>query len=187
VIRTLRFIVAICTLLSLLVGADAQRRRRDPLNAAEVEQLRETRLEPVKRLKLFVTFIQARMATLEQMRSDKRFAEGRGEQTHKLLGDVMALVEEMDRNIDMYADDKLDIRKALKEIVESNTALQLKLRALKETPPPGDKTSEEARTYTYMLEDARETVNDSLASARETLDEQNALAKEKQLKKEITP
>src|SRR5438445_9282603 len=88
------------TLLSTL--AFAQRRRRDALTDAETDQLREVAIEPEKRIKLFVKFARARMEAIEQVRSDPKFAEGRGKRLHDLLEDLSAVVDEMDQNIEEY-------------------------------------------------------------------------------------
>jgi len=47
-------------------------RKRDPLTPPEVDQLRETALEPELRLKLYIKFARVRLASLEQVRSDPK-------------------------------------------------------------------------------------------------------------------
>ncbi len=55
--------------LLLLSPLQAQR-KRDALTAPEIDQLRDTAMEPDLRLKLYVTFARARLVSLEQARSD---------------------------------------------------------------------------------------------------------------------
>ncbi len=164
--------------VGLLLVSTLAYARRDPLNNAEVDQLRDTAQEPVNRLKLYAKFARARMVAINELRSDARFSEDRGQRIHDLLEDLTRIVDELDTNVDTYAEPKNDIRKALKEIIEADTFMQLKLRELKEGGNP-----KEAPDYKFALQDAIEAVNGSLDDARKTMDEQEALAKEKKLKK----
>src|ERR1700730_18783585 len=88
-------------------------RRRDPLNALEIDQLRDAMLDPDQRLKLYVKFSRDRMTKLEQMRSDPKVKE-RGQQTHDMLEDFIGVYGELDDNVEMYVGRKEDIRKVLK-------------------------------------------------------------------------
>src|SRR5690242_1073709 len=90
---------------------------RDPLTDAEVDQLRETAIEPEKRLKLMVEFTKARMTSLEQERTDPK-AKDRGKRMHDLLEDISTLVDEIDDNVDDYNERSADLRKPLKQVVE---------------------------------------------------------------------
>ena len=149
----------------------AGQRRRDPLNSKETDELRATAQEPEKRFKLYVKFAKTRMATIEQLRSDPRFALDRGPQVHDLIEDFGNIVDEMDRNIDSYAG-KYDIRKALGEIIQAETEWQLRLRGIKDSLSDAA-YSTEARDYKFVIDDAIETVNMSLDNARQLLQEQN--------------
>jgi len=173
-------------LLSLLcllcASALAGRGRRDPLTETEVDEMREAAQRGDKRLNLLLTFAKSRILAIEQMRGDPKMAEGRGRRVHDLLEDFAAIVAELDRNIDQYASKNQDIRKQLKEVIEANAQFQLQLRALKEAAgQPG--TTEEARDWRFILEDAIDAVNANGANARDTLEEQNQLAKDKKLVK----
>src|SRR5512138_87019 len=84
--------------------------RRDPLNPVEIDQLRDAMLEPLDRLKLYVQFARTRLDSLEQMRRDPKTGN-RGQRTHDMLGDFLAIYDELNENIDMYVDRKEDIRK----------------------------------------------------------------------------
>ena len=169
-IRTRCLLLAGLALLATL--AFAQRRRRDALTDAETDQLREVAVEPERRIKLFVKFARARMEAIEQVRSDAKFAEGRGKRLHDLLEDLSAIVDEMDQNIDEYDRQKADLRKALKEVVEADSEMQLKLRAIKEGAASDDKLAREAQDYKFILDDATESVNSSADTARETLQQE---------------
>ena len=124
-------------------------------------------------------YARARLATIEQLRSDPRFAAGRGERIHDLLEDFTKLVDETGDNIDDYVDRKADQRQALKPVIEGDTEFQLKLRTLKEQGPgAGDKADHEVSDYRFALENAMDAVNSSLDDARKLLAEQEAAFQE---------
>ena len=159
--------------LSLAISAPAyeQVHDRETLNEKEVDQLRETAMEPEKRLKLYVEFTKARMSQFEQLRSDPK-AQDRGKKMHDLLEDVSSLVDEIDDNVENYNERNADLRKPLKDIVQMDSELQAKLhdlRAYMEDP----KNTQEADDYKFAVEDATESVNQSANSTRKLLDEQN--------------
>src|SRR5438067_1761732 len=81
--RTRPLAYLMLTLLIALPGR-AQVRDRDPLTEKEVDQLRETAIEPEKRLKLMVEFTKARMVAIEQLRTDPKLAKDRGQKIHDL-------------------------------------------------------------------------------------------------------
>jgi hypothetical protein len=177
--RTAKLIGICLALFALALPALA---RRDPLTAAETDQLRETAADAPARLKLFIKFARARMGTLLQLRSDPRFAT-RGPQVHDLLEDVGVIVEEMDDNIDMYAGRQVDLRKPLKDVLEADTEFQLKLRGLKEAANHDAALAEETKQYTFVLDNALETVNSSLDNTRKLMQEQEVAFKNAKEKK----
>jgi hypothetical protein len=144
---------------------------RDPLTDAEVDQLRETAIEPEKRLKLMVDFTKARMTSLEQVRTDPK-AKDRGKRMHDLLEDISTLVDEIDDNVDDYNERAADLRKPLKQVVEMDSDFQAKLHELRnvESDP---KNIDEASDYKFALDDAIESVDQSATTSRKLLDEQN--------------
>jgi hypothetical protein len=158
--------------------------RRDPLNSNETNQLRDAKQDPPARLKLYTEFARARMKTIEHLWSDPRFAAERGPQMHDLIEDLGTIVDEMDDNVSMYAYGKWDVRKPLRDVIQTGTELQLKLRQLKESAQSSPELAAEVQKhYKFVLEDTIESVNSSLDSARKTLDEQEAAAKRKELRK----
>ena len=168
--RSLAYLAA-----TLLISAPLwpQVHERDPLTDKEVDQLRETAVEPEKRLKLMVDFTRARMATVDQLRSDPKPAKDRGTKIHDLLEDVSSLVDEIDDNVENYNERSADLRKPLKDIVQMDSEFQAKLRELRaymEDP----KNTREADDYKFAVEDVTESVNQSADSSRKLLDEQNA-------------
>jgi len=158
--------------LFVSIPAWSQVRERDPLTEKEVDQLRETAIEPDKRLKLMVEFTRARMVAIEQLRSDPKLAKERGHRMHDLLEDVTSLVDEIDDNVENFNERSADLRKPLKQIVEMDSDFQLKLRELKAAADDA-KNKDEAADYKFSLEDAIDSVNRSAESSRKLLEEQN--------------
>src|SRR5579884_2856913 len=105
-----------CVLLpALLVAclssvAGAQTHTRDPLTEQEVDQMRETADFPNKRLELMIGFARARMKSIEDLRAATKVPPERPAKIHDLLQDFLALLDEVDDNIDMYGAHKTDMR-----------------------------------------------------------------------------
>jgi len=153
----------------------AQERRHDPLNPLEIDQLRDAMMEPEARLKLYVQFSRDRMTKLEQMRNDPK-TKDRARQTHDMLGDFLAIYDELNDNIDMYVGRKDDIRKPLKAVIEADTEFQAKLRALKDS---ANTNAAELSQYEFLLTDALETVDSSADDHRKTAVEVEEYMKKK--------
>jgi hypothetical protein len=169
---SLRVLLALALLIALPLSAQ---RRRDPLNRAEVDQLRDAMLEPDQRLKLYVSFARDRMNKLEQMRADPKTTD-RAQQTHDMLDAFLAVYDELNDNVDMYVGRKDDIRKPLKLVIEADTEFQAKLRALKDA---ANTDANEARQYEFLLTNAIETVDSSAEDHRSTVAEVEAYLKRK--------
>lgn len=171
-------ILALAAALTAAAPMAAQLGGREPLNQKEIDDLRETAQDPEKRLKLMVQYARARLATIEQLRGDARFAAGRGDRIHDLLEDFTKLVDEIGDNLDDYADRKIDLRKALKPVIEGDTEFQLKLRTLKAQGPGTGGKAGETSDYSFALDTAVDAVNTSLDDARKLLAEQETAVKE---------
>ena len=174
--RRSRLCIAITLGLSLALPLCAQ--RRDPLNQAEIDQLRDAMLEPEIRLKLYVKFARDRLSALEQMRANPK-AANRPQQTHDMLEDFLAVYDELNDNVDMYAGRKDDIRKPLKLVVEADTEFQSKLRALKDS---AHTDAAEAKQYEFVLSNAIDTVDSSADDHRKTIAEVDEYMKRKKKK-----
>lgn len=173
-----RAIVAGCALFLLTSPALAQS-KRDPLTAAEVDQLRDTAWEPNLRLKLYVTFARARLVALEQARSDPKTPDP-GQVTHDRLQDFLDVYDELNDNIDTYVERKSDLRKVLKTVIEGDTEFEAKLRALRD-----DATAkkEGSQKYEFLLSNALDTLDSSVQDHRQLLSEQEESAKHKKAEK----
>ena len=165
-----------CFLLAAVFFAQAQR-HREPLTQQEIDQIRDASWEPKQRLTLYVQFTRARMVKLEQMRSDPK-TKDRAQQTHDMLDDLLLLYDELNDNIDTYVDRKDDIRKPLKVVIEADSELQAKLRALKNA---ADVPPAEAQEFEFVLTNILDTVDSSAEDHRKLLTDQEDAAKHKKL------
>jgi hypothetical protein len=176
--RVAKVAAVLLALLACALPLFAQVGQRDPLTEKESDQLREAAQEPDKRLKLLVTFVRARMTSLEELQANPKPAAGRGQQVHDLLEDFTNLVDEVDDNVDDYSDKHWDMRDGLKEVIKADTEFQASLKALKES----SSKAEEAQ-YSFVLQNAIEAVDSSLDNARQTMKEQEELFSKKKKEK----
>lgn len=163
------------TLLLLFIAPAVAERHGEPLNPLEIDQLRESALDPEVRLKLIVKFARARLASLEEVRSDPKTTD-RTQPTHDLLQDFLDIYDELNDNLDMYVDRKDDIRKPLKVVIEADVEFQAKLRALKAAAPAAH---DDPSQYQFVLSNAIQTLDESAPDHRQLLTEQEAAAKRK--------
>jgi predicted nucleic acid-binding Zn-ribbon protein len=162
----LGFMLVLCPLV-------VAQHRNDPLTPAEIDQLRDSAVEPEQRMKLYVQFARARLVALEQMRSDLKVTN-RGQQTHQMLEDFLAVYDELNDNLDNFESRKSDLRKALKYVIEGDTEFQAKLRALKDDARA---SKQEASDYQFILSNAIDSVDNSAEDHRKTLTEQQEMWK----------
>jgi soluble cytochrome b562 len=172
--KTARQLVIVLLLLSTVAFA----RRRDPLTDAETDQLRQARLEPLKRLKLFGKFAETRLDTIDQSLNDPKQAPERPAKIHDLLEDFGSIVDEINDNLDMYqSDNKLDdeqhkqYRKGLKELVAEEGKLRARLRTLQHDIESDPKLKSESQAYIFALQDADSALRLSLDTAKQYLTE----------------
>jgi flagellar biosynthesis chaperone FliJ len=170
-------VAAIVMGLSGLLPIAAHAQHHADLAPAEIDQLRDAAMEPDVRLKLYLKFARARMATLEQVRTDPKVAAAdRPKETHARLQDFQDLYDELNDNIDTYVDRKEDIRKVLKNVIEADVEFQNKLKAFADA---GVAANEDTKPYQFVLTSLIETVNSSTEDHRQLLDEQEEAAKHK--------
>jgi hypothetical protein len=168
------------TLLALLLilaalPAFAQRGQRDPLNQKEVEELRDTNQEPDKRLPLIVKFARERLdAALAARSNPKLAAADRTAAIRDSLQDFLSIYDELSDNLDMYTDQKEDLRKPLKMVIAGDGEFRVKLNQVRQASTP-----DEMNTYGFVLTSALQAVNDGAAEHRELQQEQEAVAKGK--------
>jgi hypothetical protein len=168
----IRLAIAILLLSPLL---QSQEHHRDPLNDLEVDKIRDSAQEPEVRLKLYVEFARARLDKMQQVHSDAKAAD-RDEQTKTALQDFIDIYDELQENVDTFADRKEDLRKALKPVIEADTEFGSKLRAFKSSLA---NSREEAGKFDFLLGTALEAVDGGAKDHRELLAEQEETFKHK--------
>jgi hypothetical protein len=173
----IRILVKLTLLLALALPALAQR-RPDPLTPEEIDQLRDTAVEPEKRMKLYVDFARTRLVALEKLRSDPKTTD-RPAQTHRMIEEFLTIYNELDDNLENFEARKSDLRKALKTVIEGDTEFQAKLRGLKDDPRA---SKEEANDYQFVLSDAIETVDSAAEDHRKMQVEQEQIWKQQKKK-----
>jgi len=175
-----RWPVVIFFLLSLvMVLPGLAEKRYDPLNQKEIDDLRETNQDPDKRLKLFIAYARARLASMEEARANPK-TTNRGAITHDWLTDFLDIYDELDDNVEMYVQRKEDFRKALQAVIEADTEFQSKLLALRDA---AGVNREEFKQYEFALTSALETLDNAADSHRQVLHDQEEEAKKKKKKK----
>ncbi len=168
-----RFILSLVFLSCLAILPARSQRRSDPLTQEEIDLLRDSAVEPEPRMKLYVQFARARLVKLEQMRADPKVTD-RPAQTHQMLQDFLSVYNELNDNLDNFQGRQVDLRKALRFVVEGDTEFQAKLRALKDDPRAAQ---EDTAQYQFVLSDALETVDNSTTDHRKLQAEQEELWK----------
>jgi hypothetical protein len=171
----MRITLTLGLLFMTLIAFGVAQRREDPLTQAEIDQLRDTAVEPELRMKLYVQFARTRLVSLEQMRADPKTTD-RAHQTHNMLADFVAVYNELNDNLDNFVERRSDLRKALKWVVEGDTEFQAKLRALKDDART---TPQEAAAYQFVLSDAIESVDNGANDHRKLLSEEQEAWKHK--------
>lgn len=174
-----RTIVAGCVLALMWISPSPAQRQREALTDPEIDQLRDTAMEPDLRLKLYVAFARARLVSLEKARSDPKTTD-RGQETHDRLQDFLDVYDEMNDNIDTYVGRKSDLRKILKTVIEADTEFQAKMRALQDA---ANTAKDESKQYEFLLSTALDTLQTSAQDHHELLTEQEEAFKHKKTPK----
>jgi len=167
-------LLALLLILAAL-PAPAQSGQRDPLNQKEVDELRDTNQEPEKRLPLIVKFARQRLdAALAARNNPKLSAADRTATIHSSLQDFLSIYDELGDNIDMYTDQKEDLRKPLKMVTSADGEFKVKLDQLRHASTP-----DEMNDYGFVLTSAMEAVSAGTPEHRQLQQEQEAAAKGK--------
>ena len=160
-------------LLLALTALAAGQHRRDPLTETEADQLRDMRMEPLKRLKLYIKFTDARLDSIDQLRNDPKQADGRAAKIHDLLQDVAALLDEINDNLDTYEDQVLDkdqhkqFRKGVQDVVEATGRWDERLKVLRNAMQMDPQAKAESHGYVFALQDAEDALKSCADVARE--------------------
>jgi len=162
--------------LLLLLSVAAAAKRRDPLTEAEADQLRESAMEPYKRIQLMIKFTEARLTSIDQVRLDPKQAADRGKQIHDLLEDFTSLLDEINDNLDQYEGRPLDkdavkqYHKGLKELIDADARFDVRLKNLKSASETDPVTQKEAPDFRFVLLDAMDALKSNADMAREYME-----------------
>lgn len=173
-----------CVLLAVicLSIAVAQQHHHDPLSDGEIDKLRDAAQEPDIRLKLYVSFARTRLENVQQIHSDPK-ATDKDKQIRDALQDFISIYDELDENVDTFADRGEDLRKALKPVIEADTEFGSRLRAFKLSLANSPK---EAEAYDFLLGTALEAVDSAAKDHRDLLAEHEEKFKNKKDKSHKT-
>jgi ABC-type transporter Mla subunit MlaD len=153
-------------LFSLCAGAHAQL-RHDPLNDREVDQLRDSAQDPKKRIDLLLSFARERMLAVERLRSATKPGLDDSGKVSDLLGDLAAMIDELDDNLSMYGGHSEDLRRPLRHVLDTEAEFQQKLKTLNDNATPLQR-----KRFAAALEDASDSIRSSTESARAMLADQ---------------
>jgi hypothetical protein len=174
----IRLAISVLLLTAAALPCAAQQHRRDPLTDLEIDQLRDAAQEPEARLKLYIAFARARLEKLQQIRSDPKITD-KDQPIRAALQDFTEIYDELDENVDTFADRGDDLRKAIKPVIEADTEFGSRLRAFKLSL---ESSRDEAEKYDFLLGTAMEAVDSAAKDHRDLLAEQDAKFKNKKNK-----
>lgn len=164
------FVCMVLTACSALFAQSGQ----VPLSDDDTEQLREFADRPPERIKLYLKFIDERITGIKALIAITRgIPEDRPAQIHKLMDEFTRLVDELQDNLDGYADHHDDIRKALSRVLEADTEWQNALNSL----PPNPK-------YDFMRKTAIDAAAGMQDDSKKMLSEQEQYFKDSKKKKD---
>src|SRR5215467_15573125 len=179
----MRTVLVISALILAFLPAAAEQHHRDPLNDLEIDKLRDAAQEPEARLKLYIEFARVRLAKLEQVRVDDK-ATDRDQLTRDALQDFLDVYDELNTNVDTFADRGDDLRKALKPVIEADTEFGSKLRAFKSSLTG---SRQEVENYDFLISSALEAVDAGMKDHRDLLAEQEETFKRRKKDKKHGP
>jgi hypothetical protein len=93
--------------------------QNDPLTEDEIQQIRDNKIYPDERIKLYIKFIAERLDSVRQMASPRASASEKA-QIHDKLDEFTRLCDELQDNLDTYDSAHADIRKSLKDLVAAS-------------------------------------------------------------------
>ncbi len=127
--RRYLYLAAVLIFLLWVCPLFAQKEKREPLNEAQIEQIREAGVDPDGRVKLYTKFLSERADAIKSL-TNRAKSEARSRQLDDQLQDLTALMDELGSNLDLYADRHADIRKSLRPLPEATQRWLGILRAL---------------------------------------------------------
>lgn len=127
-----------CLVVSLLLIAGFAltvhaQEQNDPLNDEEIQEIRDNKVNPNERIKLYMKFIDQRLDALKQLAGQHRSAKEKAD-IHDKLEEFTHLCDELQDNLDTYEEAHADIRKSLKDLVADTSRWPAQLTAIGSDP-----------------------------------------------------
>ncbi len=130
---SMRVVASILACLAFGHPLPAQVEKREPLNEAQVEKIREAGIDPDERVKLYTQFLTEHADVIKGLTNRAKSAS-RSQRLDGELQDLTALMDEFASNLDVYSDRHADIRKSLKPLPAATQRWLGILRALAGEP-----------------------------------------------------
>ena len=165
-------------ILALLVTAplSAQHPRRETMTASEIEEVRESAIFPLQRVKVYTRITEEHAARVKDLAGRPR-SQQRTQRLDDALQNLTSLMDELGSNLDVYSDRHSDIRKALKPLAEAVPRWLTILRVLpgesgfdlsrKEAIESGEELADQATRLLHEQEDYVATRKDERGQDRE--------------------
>ena len=156
----------IAWLLALLVAVGCVARvyaqdRNDPLTEDEINQIRDNKIHPDERIRLYIKFMGERLDAVRQLSAD-RHAPDRKAQIRDKLEEFTNLCDELQDNLETYDAAHADIRKSLKDLVAASGRWPDTLHAV-----PAD------QTYEFSQKTAMDAAQSAADEAKQLTTEQD--------------
>ena len=129
----MRAIAATLGLLLISLPLAAQKDKPEPLTETQQDQIAEAGIDPVVRVGLYIKFLDEHSDTIKGL-IPRAHTEARVRRLNGELQNFSALMDELGDNLDVYAERKADIRKALKPLSEGDARWQESLHGLPSEP-----------------------------------------------------
>ena len=161
----MRTIAAILGLFLIALPLAAQKDKPEPLTDAQQDQIAEAGIFPVVRVGLYIKFLDEHSDTIKGL-IPRAHTEARVRRLNGELQNFSALMDELGDNLDVYAERKADIRKALKPLTEGVARWQQNLHGLPSEPG-----------FELSLKDALDSASDLSDQAKQLTADQEAYFK----------
>jgi len=175
-LRRLPTLASVLLLVSTATAPCMQAKPRDSaLSEAEVDQIRETRLEPAQCIAAFVKFLDLRAQKVQDLYSHPR-RPGREDDTRELLEQFASIADELGDNLEDYGPRHADLRKVLPKLLQATERWATALKS----PPEEQTYSVERKFALASIGDLRQSATDLIALQEAWFKEHPPAKKEQQ-------